>query len=114
VRIFHLATAPAWAAAQLAGTYTVSTLGLDLSEVGFIHCSQAEQVTGVHERYYRDVTDPLVLLTIDTDLLTVPWQLDDVPGQPLPFPHVYGPIDVDAVVAADPYPAGGVRASASS
>jgi uncharacterized protein (DUF952 family) len=103
VRIFHLATASAWHAAQIEGTYTVSTIGLDLTEVGFIHCSQAEQVAGVHQRFYRDVTEPLVLLTIDTDLLTAPWQLDDVPGQPLPFPHVYGPIDIDAVVTAEPY-----------
>ena len=81
----------------------MSTLGLQLSEVGFIHCSQAEQVAGVHERFYRHVSDPLRLLTIDTDLLTSPWQLDDVPGQPLPFPHVYGPLDLDAVVTAKPY-----------
>lgn len=109
MRIFHLATEDAWASAVAAGTYTVSTLGLDLSDVGFIHCSQAEQVTGVHERFYRDVTDPLRLLTIDTDLLTSPWQLDPVEGEALPFPHIYGPLNVDAVVSAEPF-----RASAAT
>ncbi|MET1038618.1 MAG: DUF952 domain-containing protein [Aeromicrobium sp.] len=109
MKIFHLATATAWRAAEAAGTYTVSTIGLDLAEVGFIHCSQAEQVDGVHARFYADVAEPLVLLTIDTDRLSAPWQLDDVPGQPLPFPHVYGPLNVDAVVAAEPF-----RGSASS
>lgn len=103
MKIFHLATVPAWQAAEAAGTYTVSTIGLDLADVGFIHCSQAEQVAGVHERFYADVADPLVLLTIDTDRLSAPWQLDDVPGQPLPFPHVYGPLNLEAVVAAEPY-----------
>ena len=103
MRIFHLATVPAWDAAQASGSYTVSTIGLDLADVGFIHCSQAEQVDGVHDRYYGGVTEPVIRLTIDTDLLTSPWQLDDVPGQPLPFPHVYGPVNVDAVVAAEPY-----------
>ncbi|MET0928513.1 MAG: DUF952 domain-containing protein [Aeromicrobium sp.] len=108
MRIYHLATAGSWQAAQAAGTYTVSTIGLELAEVGFIHCSQAEQVAGVHERFYADVTEPLVLLTIDTDRLSVPWQLDDVPGQASPFPHIYGPLSVDAVVTAEPFPVGDV------
>ncbi|KAA1399491.1 DUF952 domain-containing protein [Aeromicrobium ginsengisoli] len=109
MRIFHLATDDAWTSAVAAGTYTVSTLGLDVSEVGFIHCSQAEQVAGVHERFYRDVAEPLRLLTIDTDLLTSPWQLDPVEGEALPFPHIYGPLNVDAVVSAEPF-----RASAAT
>lgn len=103
MKIFHLALQGAWTDALATGTYTVSTLGLDLTDVGFIHCSQAEQVAGVHERFYGAVTEPILLLTIDTDLLTSPWQLDEVPGEPLPFPHVYGPLDVGAVVSADPF-----------
>jgi uncharacterized protein (DUF952 family) len=108
--IYHLALQGAWDEAKTAGSYRVSTVGLSLDEVGFIHCAQAEQVDGVHDRFYSDLGEPLVLLAIDTDLLTSPWQLDDVPGQPLPFPHVYGPLDLDAVVSAEPY----VTASASS
>ena len=117
MRIFHLATVSAWRAAEGAGTYTVSTIGLDLADVGFIHCSQAEQVAGVHQRFYTDVSEPLLLLTIETDRLSAPWQLDEVTGQPLPFPHVYGPLNLDAVVAVEPYPGAvddDARASASS
>ncbi|MGA8988201.1 DUF952 domain-containing protein [Aeromicrobium sp.] len=109
MRIFHLTAEQAWRDAEAAGTYTVSTLGLDLADVGFIHCSQAEQVSGVHQRFYADVSEPLVLLTIDTDLLTSPWQLDRVEGQSLPFPHVYGPINTTAVVRTEPF-----RSSAST
>lgn len=109
MNIFHLAVEPAWQQAQLTGTYTTSTLGLDLSDVGFIHCSQPEQVDGVFARYYGAVTDPVIRLTIDTDLLVSPWRLDDVPGQALPFPHIYGPLNTDAVVAAEVF-----RPSASS
>lgn len=109
MKIFHLALESAWNAAQLSETYTVSTLGLDVSEVGFMHCSQAEQVDGVYAKYYTAVTEPIIKLTIDTDLLTSLWQLDDVPGAELPFPHIYGPLNIDAVVAAEPF-----RASASS
>ena len=103
MRIYHLATAASWDEAASRGTYTVSTLGLGLDDVGFIHCSQSAQVAGVHERFYADVTEPILLLTIDTDLLTSPWRLDHVPGEDLPFPHVYGPLNTDAVVSAEPF-----------
>ncbi len=101
--IHHLALADAWSAAQEAGSYTVSTLGLDLAEVGFIHCSRAEQVAGVHATFYTDVSEPVVLLTIDTAMLTAPWQYDEVPADPLSFPHIYGPLNLDAVVAVEPF-----------
>jgi uncharacterized protein (DUF952 family) len=109
LRIHHLALADAWQSAQDAGAYTVSTLGLELADVGFIHCSRPEQVDDVYQRYYRAVEQPLRLLTIDTDLLSSPWQLDEVPGEPLTYPHIYGPLNLDAVVSVDPF-----RPSASS
>ncbi len=95
--IYHLALANQWADAQAAGTYTVSTLGLDLAEVGFIHCSREEQVDGVFGGFYAGMKEPVLLLTIDTDRLTSPWQYDDV-GESQTFPHIYGPLDLDAVV----------------
>lgn len=103
MKIYHLALASAWAAAVDRGSYTVSTLGLDVAEVGFIHCAQLGQLDGVHARFYAEVAEPLLLLMIDTDRLTSPWQLDEVAGEPLPFPHIYGPLDVDAVVSAEPF-----------
>ena len=70
--IYHLALANQWAAAQATGTYTVSTLGRDLSEVGFIHCSREEQVDGVFGGVYAGMKEPVLLLTIDTDRLSSP------------------------------------------
>ena len=99
--IYHLALANQWAEAVAAGTYTISTLGLDLSEVGFIHCSREEQVDGVYNGFYAGMTEPVLLLTIDTGLLTSPWQYDDVAGES--FPHIYGPLDLAAVVAVEPF-----------
>ncbi len=99
--IYHLALANQWESATAAGTYTVSTLGLELAEVGFIHCSGEEQVEGVHNGFYAGMTEPVLLLTIDTSLLTSPWQYDDVAGER--FPHIYGPLDLAAVVAVEPF-----------
>lgn len=100
MQIFHIAEATRWEAAQLAGSYAQSTLGQTLDEVGFIHAARAEQVEGVRERFYGDVTDPLVLLVIDTDRLTSPWQEDRVGDDT--FPHIHGPLNLGAVVSALP------------
>ena len=100
--ISHLALANQWAEAQAAGTYTVSPPGLELADVGFIHCSREEQVDGVYNGFYAKLSEPLLLLTIDTDLLTSPWQYDDV-GESQSFPHIYGPLDLAAGLAVEPF-----------
>jgi riboflavin kinase / FMN adenylyltransferase len=98
MQIFHVAVAAEWEAALEAGAYTTSTVGRTLAEEGFIHCSHEDQWQRVRRDFYADVTDPLVLLVIETDRLTAPVREDDVPGSDRPFPHVYGPINPEAVV----------------
>ena len=96
--IYHLALARDWEAAQAAGAYTVSTLGRTLAEEGFIHAARADQWPGVRERFYAGVTGPLLLLVIDPDRLAAEVRTERVPGLDETFPHVYGPVDLDAVV----------------
>src|SRR4051794_2010640 len=100
--LYHLALAADWEQARHAGEYRVSTLGTSLEQEGFIHTSWPHQLAGVAERFYTDVTEPLVLLQIDEAALDVPWRVDPVPGSAEGFPHVYGPIPVAAVRAAAP------------
>lgn len=103
--IFHIALASEWEAARAAGAYTTSTRGRTLAEEGFIHASRADQWPAVRERFYGDVTEPLVLLQIDTERLDVPLVEEPaVPGGTETFPHLYGPLAVDAVVRALPLP----------
>lgn len=103
MRIFHIATRSDWEAAQVAGHYTTSTLGVTLEQEGFIHASRADQWEGVRAAFYAEVTEPLVLLEIDTDLLGVPVvEEPPTPGATETFPHVYGAIPVDAVVGVTP------------
>ncbi|MFC4783726.1 DUF952 domain-containing protein [Nocardioides sp. MAHUQ-72] len=103
MRIFHIATATDWESAQQSGAYTTSTLGVTLEEEGYIHASRADQWEGVRAAFYADVTEPLVLLEIDTDLLEAP-VVEEVPapGTTETFPHVYGPIPPCAVVGVRP------------
>ena len=98
--IYHLSTVSDWEAAQAAGTYEISTRGLTISEVGFIHASTAEQVAGVAELFYVDCEEELVLLVIDVDALTVagvPVRFEEIEGGQV-FPHIYAPLPSDLVV----------------
>ena len=101
--ILHITTASEWDAARASGEYRAQSLDGE----GFVHCSLPTQVTHVADWFYRDVAD-LVLLCIDPNRLTSPlrWEpsADAFAGD---FPHVYGPIDVTAVVAAVPWKRGG-------
>jgi glutathione S-transferase len=100
--IYHIATAADWERAVQAGEYTTSTIGRTLAEEGFLHASTASQVNWVANTFYRDVSGDLVLLVIDTALLTSPLRYDDVPGWDEPFPHIYGPLNTGAVLEAVP------------
>ncbi|MEZ4667126.1 MAG: DUF952 domain-containing protein [Anaerolineae bacterium] len=95
--ILHITARQAWQAAQSSGAYVAPSLDSE----GFIHCSTAEQVERVANSFYRGQND-LVLLRIETERLTAtlkweaPVQSSD-PHNNLVFPHVYGPINIDAV-----------------
>jgi uncharacterized protein (DUF952 family) len=100
MRIYHIAARSDWEQALRSGVYTTSTRGRTLEQEGFLHAARAEQVAGVLDRFYADVTDPLLLLEIDTDLLEVPWQEDHVDHDT--FPHIYGPLAPSSVVDVRP------------
>jgi len=105
VTIYHLAEPADWEQAQRDGAYTRSTRGVSLEEEGFIHASTAEQWPVVRRRFYGDVTEPLVLLEIDESRLGSPVVTEvGNPETGEQFPHVYGPIEVDAVVATTVLP----------
>ena len=97
--ILHLTTAVAWAAAREAGAYTADSLQSE----GFIHCSEPRQALWVANTRFRGRTD-LVLLHIDPARLTAPVRYENLEGGKEQFPHIYGPLNVDAVVGADPFP----------
>jgi uncharacterized protein (DUF952 family) len=90
--IYHVTTAAEWIAAKQKDFYEHPSLASE----GFIHCSQADQVAGVLERYFSGKND-LVKLTIDTDKLTSKFVFDWSPSTQDTFPHIYGPLNIDAV-----------------
>jgi len=102
-RIFHIAIRKDWTAAVEDGDYRVSTLGRSLDEVGFIHCSTDRQVQRVAETFYRGLAD-LVLITLETDRIGSPVRLDPVGNEQ--YPHIYGPLNVDAAIRVTPLATG--------
>ena len=99
--LFHLALKGDWEQAQDSGTYQWSTRGMRLTEVGFIHCSWQEQVPKTFERFYADAGE-IVLLEIDPIRLNSPLRADAIPTGEL-FPHLYGPLPIEAVRSITPY-----------
>lgn len=91
--IFHIAKRSEWNAAEVAGEYVAPSLASE----GFIHCSTSEQVLGSAERYYRGQSG-LVLLCIDEGGLTSPLRYENR------FPHIYGPLNIDAVTRVVDFP----------
>ena len=92
--ILHATSRTAWSAAQKSGMYTTDSL----AGQGFIHCSKTSQILRVANLFYAG-QHGLVLLVIDPARLAseLRWE----PGADLPtdlFPHVYGPINIEAVV----------------
>lgn len=95
--VYHLALPQDWAAAFADGEYRMSTRGMTLDDVGFIHCSRRDQLERTAHLFYGDL-DQLVLLTIDPG--RVPADIVHEPPEPGGddlFPHIYGPLPVEAV-----------------
>jgi RimJ/RimL family protein N-acetyltransferase/uncharacterized protein (DUF952 family) len=101
--IYHITRARDWEDAQRSGVYQLSTRDRSLQDVGFIHCSYAHQVAGVANAIYQGEPD-MVLLVIDPDRLTAPLQPEPAAPDGERFPHIYGPLNVNAVLEARPYP----------
>lgn len=102
-RLYHLAMPDDWDRARTAGEYTMSTRGMTLDQVGFIHLSFEHQWQATRERFYADVNSDLVLLEIDPTGLAVIKEVGNPETGEL-FPHLYGPLPVSAVVDAKRIP----------
>lgn len=100
--ILHLTTASAWEAARQAGEYRAPSL----ENEAFIHCSLPDQIAEAANTWFAGQND-LVLLVLDSTRLRPEVRFE--PGTDKPdalFPHVYGPINLDAVIRVLDYKPG--------
>ncbi|MBW4467006.1 MAG: DUF952 domain-containing protein [Pegethrix bostrychoides GSE-TBD4-15B] len=96
--IFHIAERDQWQAIQTEDIYQPASLEIE----GFIHCSTMTQVTWVADKFFRGQSG-LVLLKIDPERLWAELRFDPVEGLGL-FPHLYGALNLDAVVQVVDFP----------
>ncbi|MDV9189994.1 DUF952 domain-containing protein [Streptomyces sp. SR27] len=69
-----------------------------LAAEGFVHCSPDESAAlAIADAHYRDAAGPLLVLVIDETRLSGEVRHEGSGG--VLFPHVYGPIERDAVTS---------------
>ena len=92
--IYHLTTPDLWDAAQAAGEYRAPSLAAE----GFIHASTIEQLGRSANRFYARLVSVIVLkVAVERIRPRLAWE--DSPHSADPFPHLYGPLNLDAVEA---------------
>jgi uncharacterized protein (DUF952 family) len=95
----HLTTKQAWEDALAVGTYSLSTKGKTLDEVGFIHGSFEDQVEEVAGFVFAESTEDLILLHLDIDKLAsngIEVRVEAAKNGKS-YPHIYGAIPCELV-----------------
>ena len=96
--MLHITTREQWERALAAGSYEADSLAGE----GFMHSSAPRQAVGVANRLFRGRHD-LVLLVIDPARVQAAIKHEPA-GDGETYPHVYGPLNTDAVVQVLPFP----------
>jgi uncharacterized protein (DUF952 family)/flavin reductase (DIM6/NTAB) family NADH-FMN oxidoreductase RutF len=96
MNIFHIVKNEDWAK-RVNGVFQ----GESLKSQGFIHCCTKDQIDAVLNQWFSGHTD-LVLVEIDPDLLLADVKFENLEGGQELFPHVYGSINLDAVINEKP------------
>lgn len=101
-KIYHITTRNAALEARSSGEYRAESLETE----GFIHFSERHQILDVANAFYRGKSG-LVLLVVEPSRLKAelryeapvhPSASSSAPGPQNRFPHLYGPLNMDAVV----------------
>jgi len=90
--ILHITKREKWEQGKLAGVYRGDTL----DSKGFIHCSTPRQVIKVANALFRAQKE-LVLLCIESDKVRAEIRYEGCGGGER-YPHIYGPLNIDAVI----------------
>lgn len=94
--IYHFTERETFEQAQTKGEYTPRPFEKD----GFIHCSTKEQVLHV-ANFIAPKDGDLVLLKIDSEKVEPEIIYENLEGGTKLFPHVYGPLNLDAVLGSE-------------
>lgn len=99
--IYKIVPQEAWRAAEMAGRFFGA--GVDLQD-GYIHFSTAAQVRETAARHFAGRGD-LLLVAVSVSALHDALRWEPSRGGAV-FPHLYGPLALDAVLRVTPLPVG--------
>jgi uncharacterized protein (DUF952 family) len=105
--LLHIIAAKEWESAKATGIYRPSSV----TSEGFIHCSTVGQAVRTANTFYKGVPG-LALLCIDARKLAAPCRFEDPAEGPghseegEKFPHIYGALNLDAVIDVVAFPCG--------
>ena len=91
--IFHILPASDWKKAQDAGFYSPDSI----ENEGFIHCSRIDQVERTLAVHFGG-EEGLLILSIAVTKVDAEIRDEDLYNAEQTFPHIYGPLNLDAVV----------------
>ncbi len=94
--IHHICSRADWERAREAGEYRADSLATE----GFIHFSTPAQVQRTARRFFRG-QGGLVLLSVDSAHVRQELRYEGAEGEL--FPHLYGPLNLDAVVTVQDF-----------
>ncbi len=107
--IYHLVTHSYYHVQPDNQPYQPETFAQD----GFIHCTAGvEMLVEIANTYYSTLSEPLLVLEIDPQQLTAPLKCEppihpthqtptkDEPASDMLFPHIYGPLNPEAIIAS--------------
>ncbi len=93
MKIYHIVLSEVWEKFKDEKFYEAESLASE----GFIHCSFADQLEAVLQRYYNDA-EKVLILTIDTGKLTSKLVEEPSTNNEI-YPHIYGKINLDSVIS---------------
>lgn len=97
--IYHMVPARDWYVEDARENYECESL---ITE-GFIHCTdQPERLVWVANHFYQDIAGRFIILGIDEALVEPEIKWEEADGHI--FPHVYGPLNRNAVVSVIEFP----------
>ena len=91
--IYHITNKEHWNKALAENIYKPDSLNTE----GFIHCSPGEKISDSLDRFFKGKID-LILINIDESKVHNEIIWEDLYGHNLKFPHIYGELNIDAVI----------------
>lgn len=93
--IYHIVLPEVWESFKDKDEYEAESLQTE----GFIHCSFAEQLDGVLQRYYSNA-EKVLILSLNTEKLMSKLVNEPSTNNEI-YPHIYGKINKSAIVGIE-------------